>query len=59
MAVLSTAIVEQRQIAPIYAIGLRNSDLHVTDHNPATPLPNSRPNCTRQWPRDKNQKGWA
>jgi hypothetical protein len=26
-------------------------------HNPATPRPNSRPNCWRQWGWDKNQKG--
>jgi hypothetical protein len=26
-------------------------------HNPATPLPNSRPNRGHQWTRDKNQKG--
>jgi hypothetical protein len=31
--------------------------LHVANHNPATPLPNSRPNCTHEWQQDKNQKG--
>jgi chorismate mutase len=29
----------------------------VAKHNPATSLPNSRPNRGHQWARDKNQKG--
>jgi hypothetical protein len=29
----------------------------VANHNPATSLPNSRPNRAHQWTRDKNQKG--
>jgi hypothetical protein len=29
----------------------------VANHNPATSLPNSRPNCAHLWARDKNQKG--
>jgi hypothetical protein len=42
---------------PAHAVGLRYSDLHVANHNPATSLPNSRPNCAHEWQRDKNQKG--